>query len=142
VNDGKALSIDEIIDHGTAQAKLCCHLRDGEQQGLGCQFIALLHDGYPFPLPGSEPTLQAKQSNTCIEQLYPPLPSYGVMLWPVSPVTLTEFCWSHAQQQRHHLSPLNRLMSRENTVKVSLQFGQETTIFHLMFRYICSRIAQ
>jgi len=45
------------------------------------------------------------------------------MLWPVSPVTLTEFFWSHAQQKRHHLSPLNRLMSRENTVNVSLEFG-------------------
>jgi len=39
------------------------------------------------------------------------------------PVTLTEFFWSHAQQQRHHLSLLNRLMSRENTVNVSLEFG-------------------
>src|SRR5216683_5924438 len=48
VNDGKALSIDEIIDHCAAQAKLCCHLRDGEQQWLGRQFISLLHDGYPF----------------------------------------------------------------------------------------------
>jgi len=45
------------------------------------------------------------------------------MLWPVSPVTLTEFFWSHAQQKRHHLSPLNRLMSRENTVNVSPEFG-------------------
>jgi hypothetical protein len=67
--------------------------------------------------------LQAKQSKTCLEQLYPPLPSYGVMLWPVSPVTLTEFCWSHAHQKRHHLSLLMRLMSRENTVNVSLEFG-------------------
>jgi len=49
VNDGKAFSIDEVIDHSAAQARLCCHLRDGEQQGLGCQFISLLHDGYlPF----------------------------------------------------------------------------------------------
>jgi len=53
-------------------------------------------------------------------------------------VTLTEFCWSYVQQERHHLSPLNRLMSRENTVKVSLHFGQETAIFLLLFWYICS----
>jgi len=45
------------------------------------------------------------------------------MLWPVSPVSLTEFFWSHAQQKRHHLSPQVRLMFRENTVNVSLQFG-------------------
>jgi hypothetical protein len=45
------------------------------------------------------------------------------MLWPFSPVTLTEFFWSHAQQKHHHLSPLIRLMSRENTVNVSLEFG-------------------
>jgi hypothetical protein len=56
-------------------------------------------------------------------QLYPPLPSHGVMLWPISPVTLTEFCWSHVQQKRPHLSSLMRLMSRENTVKVSREFG-------------------
>ena len=56
-------------------------------------------------------------------QRYPPLCSHSVMLWPISPVTLTEFCWSHAQQKRHHLSPLDRLMSRENTVNVSFEFG-------------------
>src|SRR5690242_15892931 len=71
-------------------------------------------------------------------QLYPPLPAHGEMLWPISPVTLTEFCWSHAKQERHHLSPLNRLMSRQNTVKVSLHFGQEMAIFLLLFWYICS----
>jgi hypothetical protein len=62
-------------------------------------------------------------------------------LWPISPVTLTEFLWSHAQQKRHHLSPLKRLMSRENTVNVSLHFGQETAIFLLLFWYICSSAA-
>jgi hypothetical protein len=46
----------------------------------------------------------------CLEQLYSPLPSHGVMFWPVSPVTLTEFFRSHAQQKRHHLSLLIRLM--------------------------------
>src|SRR5437588_13018145 len=71
-------------------------------------------------------------------QLYPPLPAHGEMLWPISPVTLTEFCWSHAQQERHHLSPLNRLMSRQNTVKVSLHFGHEMAIFLALFWYSCS----
>ena len=56
-------------------------------------------------------------------QLYPPLPAHGEMLWPISPVTLTEFCWSHVRQEHHHLSPLMRLMSRENTVNVSHEFG-------------------
>ena len=56
-------------------------------------------------------------------QLYPPLPAHGEMLWPISPVTLTEFCWSHARQEHHHLTPLMRLMSRENTVNVSHEFG-------------------
>ncbi len=113
VNDGKAFSIDEVIDHGAAQAKLCCHLRDGEQQGLGCQFICL----------AANRRFKPNREIRCLEQLYSPLPSYGVMFWPISSVTLTEFCWSHAQQKRHHLSPLNRLMSRENTVNVSLEFG-------------------
>jgi hypothetical protein len=27
----------------------------------------------------------------CLEQLYSRLPSHGVMFWPISPVTLTEF---------------------------------------------------
>jgi hypothetical protein len=59
----------------------------------------------------------------CLEQLYAPLPSHGVMFWPVSSVTLTEFFWSYAQQQRHYLSLLIRLMSRENAVNISLEFG-------------------
>jgi len=99
-------------------------LRDGKQQGLGCQFIALLHDGYPFLSLTWRRTDTSRQTVTYLRgQLYPPLPSHGVMLWPISPVTLTEFCWSHAQQKRHHLPPLNRLVSRENTVNVSLHFG-------------------
>src|SRR5258708_28739850 len=91
VNDGKAFSIDEIIDHGTAQAKLCCHLRDGEQQGLGCQFVWLLHDGYPFPLPAANRRFKPNREIRCLEQLYSRLPSHGVIFWPISPVTLTEF---------------------------------------------------
>jgi hypothetical protein len=59
----------------------------------------------------------------CLEQLYSRLPSHGVMFWPISPVTLTEFFCSHALQKRHHLSPPIRLMSRVNTVNVSLEFG-------------------
>jgi hypothetical protein len=63
------------------------------------------------------------------------------MLWPISPVTSTEFCRSHAQRKRHHLSPLKRLMSRENTVNLSPHFGQETAIFLLLFWYSCSGAA-
>jgi hypothetical protein len=62
------------------------------------------------------------------------------MFWPISPVTLTEFFCSHALQKRHHLSPPIRLMSRVNTVNVSLEFGKETAIFSAMFRYSCSRL--
>jgi hypothetical protein len=91
VNDGKAFSIDEVIDHGAAQANLCCHLRDGEQQGLGCQFISLLHDGYQFLCLAANQRFKPNREIRCLEQLYPPLPSHGVMFWPISSVTLTEF---------------------------------------------------
>src|SRR5260370_15743920 len=64
------------------------------------------------------------------------------MLWPISPVTLSESFWSHAQQRRHDLSLLMRLMSRENTVNVSLEFGEEPAIFSARFGYSCSRIVQ
>ena len=64
------------------------------------------------------------------------------MLWPISTVTLTEFFRSHVQQKRHLLSLLMRLMSRENTVNVSLEFGEETAIFSAIFWYSCSKIAQ
>jgi hypothetical protein len=74
--------------------------------------------------------------------MYDMVPPHRVISCPISPVTLTEFFRSLVRQNRHPLTPLMRLMSRENTVIVSLEFGEETTIFPAIFWYICSRIAQ
>jgi len=91
--------------------------------GRNMMMYSLQAGCFRFLCPAANRCFKPSGEIRCLEQLYPPLPLHGVMLWPISPGTLTEFFWSHAQQKRQHLTPLNRLMSRENTVNVSLEFG-------------------
>src|SRR5260221_7939781 len=67
---------------------------------------------------------------------------YRVISWPFCSVTLTEFLRPDVLVQSAPSHVLDRLICRENTVKVSQQFGEETRIFRAVFWYICSWVAR